>query len=507
MQQIQLWGRGFKGKSVNSTAQRRINLYAEQPQEADGGAFILYSRPGSATLTRTFSGSAYVPATPACGLIVVNYRQTSGAYTEYGTSYREVHTEGWDFGRTLTEIFPSSSVTAPGPAFMDMAFNGNVVFAVNGTTGWWCPVNSPTSGIEANTIPGAFPWEGATSVTFLANRIIVNYPPVAGRFCWSPLNAFSGATWSGTDFANAESSPDALVAVRAYRGELLLFGTGTIEFWTPDATTTFSNIKGTTQQWGLVAQKSVQELGESMFFLGTTASGHPQICELRGYEVRPISTPDVEHVLVNDGLELSRASSSAFTIAGHRFYVLNLANTSLVWDATSNTWCEWQTDGKRWCIEFVAQGYNELLATDYRDGRVYTLDADTLTDGGQPFLKEFQSRHLFKNGDRQTLWELWIDLEQASTIAGIESSSPFTPTTWPPDTLMVFAQTQQLMLQISRDGGHTWGNEMWTTLGAIGQYLQRAVWRRLGRARDFTMRLRIADAVKVVMVRASVRVG
>jgi hypothetical protein len=60
------------------------------------------------------------------------------------------------------------------------------------------------------------------------------------------------------------------------------------------------------------------------------------------------------------------------------------------------------------------------------------------------------------------------------------------------------------MLQISRDGGHTWGKELWTTFGKIGQYLSRAEWRRLGMSRDWLFKLRITDPVKVVMIAAIV---
>lgn len=57
----------------------------------------------------------------------------------------------------------------------------------------------------------------------------------------------------------------------------------------------------------------------------------------------------------------------------------------------------------------------------------------------------------------------------------------------------------QAVLQISVDNGHTFGNELWTNMGAIGKYLTRAVWRRLGMALDFVFKIRVADPVKVVI--------
>lgn len=57
----------------------------------------------------------------------------------------------------------------------------------------------------------------------------------------------------------------------------------------------------------------------------------------------------------------------------------------------------------------------------------------------------------------------------------------------------------QVMLQISKNNGATWGTELWKDLGALGNYLTRVVWRRLGIARDWLFKLRITDPVKVVL--------
>ena len=47
----------------------------------------------------------------------------------------------------------------------------------------------------------------------------------------------------------------------------------------------------------------------------------------------------------------------------------------------------------------------------------------------------------------------------------------------------------------SEDGGRTWSNELWTTAGAIGEYRQRAEWRRLGRGRDWVFEVSSSDPV------------
>jgi hypothetical protein len=62
------------------------------------------------------------------------------------------------------------------------------------------------------------------------------------------------------------------------------------------------------------------------------------------------------------------------------------------------------------------------------------------------------------------------------------------------------------MMRYSKDGGHTWSTELWATMGAIGNYLTRCIWQRLGRARDWVFELAISDPVKVVIINAGLRV-
>jgi hypothetical protein len=67
--------------------------------------------------------------------------------------------------------------------------------------------------------------------------------------------------------------------------------------------------------------------------------------------------------------------------------------------------------------------------------------------------------------------------------------------------------TPQVMLQWSTDHGHTWSNEHWIESGPIGAYRWRAIWRRLGRARDMVFRVVISDPVKIALIDAYVDVA
>jgi hypothetical protein len=63
----------------------------------------------------------------------------------------------------------------------------------------------------------------------------------------------------------------------------------------------------------------------------------------------------------------------------------------------------------------------------------------------------------------------------------------------------------QAMLRWSDDGGHTWSNEHWASMGKIGEYGFRTFWRRLGmtqKLRDRVYEVSGSDPVKIAIMGA-----
>jgi hypothetical protein len=63
----------------------------------------------------------------------------------------------------------------------------------------------------------------------------------------------------------------------------------------------------------------------------------------------------------------------------------------------------------------------------------------------------------------------------------------------------------QVMLRWSDDGGHTWSNEHWASMGKLGQYGTRVIWRRLGMTtdlRDRVYEVSGSDPVKIAIMGA-----
>jgi hypothetical protein len=68
----------------------------------------------------------------------------------------------------------------------------------------------------------------------------------------------------------------------------------------------------------------------------------------------------------------------------------------------------------------------------------------------------------------------------------------------------------QVMLRWSDDGGHTWSNEHWQSMGTKGAYGTRVFWRRLGmtlKLRDRVYEVSGTDPVKIAIMGAELHMS
>jgi hypothetical protein len=476
---VPLFGVGTKGRSPEVSAQRRINMYTEQPSDQDKSGSVLYSRPGlSPAIFR--NNAAGFGGGPFRGVIVAQRVLSAGLPTQrtvdivFGAigANAVVSFNNPDRFLVATDVFQTSS----GP--MVYADNGTQILGVDGRSAYACDYS--VGGFTQTDLAGSvanLP-AGATSVCAIASRFVINDPSNKGRFWWSaPLDYTS---WSGLDFATAESFPDPLEAVHAFRGELILFGSMTTEFWAP-VTDGFARTGGSGVDWGLVSQQTIAEVDGSLFFLGRNAGSDAKVVALRGYQAQPVSTPEVERDI--NANFTGPVSACVIRKSGATFYVLRTAARTWAMNSATGEWSEWQTGDENFCGKFSFFAYGRQSVTDATTATVYEVDSEAYVDGDVSMVREVTSRHVFHDMERMTVWELRLDVETGASDGS------------------------EIMLQVSRDGGRTFGDELWESLGEIGQYLLPVTWKRLGRSRDFVFRFRVTDPVKVVIIGAALRLA
>ena len=477
-QTVPLFGIGVGTKSSNVSAQMRTNLYVESYPDPDKSQYALFPRPGLTLFANSFLSN--LPARCA-----VTDSLNSGG-TELAAFVQGTFLNVYNSAGTLTQQGGPLS-TSSGP--VRAATIGTVSVMVDGTNGYFYDTSIGGASF-AQILDPNFP-QTSPSVAACASRIVAVDPSNIGRFRWS--NAGDATTWNALDWATAESSPDPLSAVFEISGQLLLFGTQTIEFWSPTATGAanqqpYQRVGAANIPWGTTAIDTIRRCNDKVLFLGRNQGGNRQVVALSGYTAQVVSTPDVEYALSKyTNTELDAAVSWFTVITGHSFYGINLPDATWVFDLLTGTWAKWTTGSSRFAGQYTLPAFGKVLISDVTTRNIYYLDPDNYTDNGTSITREVVSRHAWANLARMSLRELRIDCETGVGLNTGQGSDP------------------QIMLQWSKDGGHIWGNEVWCSLGKIGQYLVTPVWRNLGRARDWLFRVRVTDPVKVVIIGAAAK--
>lgn len=461
--QIPLLGLGLQGRSLNLSAQRRLNLYIEIDPEGDKSKVSAHPTPGLALFVD-------LGDTPVRGKHSVG----DFLYVVHRGTFYEINNAA---------VATSRGTMSTTSGRVSMADNGVEVFVADGITKGYV-YNLTTLAFTAVSDADAVI---SDTVTFLDGYFVVSKTN-SGQFNFS--DAYAGLVWQSTSFATAEANPDKLIAVLGANSMLALFGEFTMEVWQNAGTSPvpFARVQGATHEWGLAARWSLCKFDESGIFLGRNRLGQVSVMKLAGLQITRVSPPDLDY-LINGYSAFADASGFTYMLNSHPMYQLNFpaAGKSWLYDGRTNAWSELESAGiTRHRAEMSSQHLGNIRVADYSNGKIYTLSPSVYTDNGAAIAREIESGHSYGTEYNSLFMsELRLDMETGVGLATGQGTDP------------------QVMLQISHDGGHTWGVERWASAGKIGKYLARVRWRRLGRTRDSVFKIRVTDPVKVVLLGAA----
>lgn len=455
-----LFGTGQQGKSPSITAQRRINCYYEYTPDGDKTRISIIGFPGK-SLFVNFGD------TPIRGLHVP--QAGDYLYVVHRGTFWSVNNAG-----VMTNL--GSLNTTSGRVSIDD--NGTEIQIVDGTNGWIYNTNTL---VFSKITDVDFPANPITNC-FDSGRILNSFLN-SGRFYGS--QAYAASSYLGTDFATAESQPDYLQRVFSVSGQIVLFGSRSIEFWTNAGLSGFPYLRigGTNTDFGLAATWSLAKFMGTVAFLSQVRIGEVIVAILNGYIVQRISTLEIEFI-INNYISVTDATGLSYTLGGHPMYQINFpsAGTTWLYDGSTKLWSELKSNRlNRDRGEISAYFQNNRLISDYSNGIIYKLDPNLYTENGDIIRMEITSRHLFNEGKRITLTALQIDGDMGEGLVSGQGSDP------------------QLILSFSVDQGHSFGNEIFVPMGKIGNYMHRARLRRIGSSRDWVIKIVITDPVKRII--------
>ena len=399
---------------------------------------------------------------------------------------------------------------------IDEAYNATLIGTIDTTTGP-CQISynrSPTDGIFAFIVDGLEryyyvpatdtfteisytdgPWRGASCCDVIDNYNIYNEVGTNNWACTDISSPYSTAAYYGTK----DGEPDPIICVIADHRQVYLMGDQTTEVWVDVGsqisgltTFPFARISGTMLQHGCAAFNSVWQFEEQIMFVSQDARGQGVIGAIQGYTFVRLSNHAVEQTLMN--VKLSDAIAYTYRLEGHEFYVVTFPSIDLTWvyDLTTKAWHKWlswdnQTGYHRHRSNCGAFFGNYYLVGDYENGKIYQLNNEVYTDNGNTIRRLRRCPHLVSDLQRQYFAEMQIQFQPGVGLQTGQGDDP------------------QSMLRWSSDGGSTWSNEHWVTIGKVGKYNNRAIWRRLGWARDRIYEVVVSDPIKAVIVSANLK--
>jgi Phage stabilisation protein len=417
--------------------------------------------------------ATYTVATVAAGVVTGLTTVSNGVYTVVPGTPSQTTTSGNGTGLTLTLTFGTGTGST-----------GSYVVSTSQTV-----ASTSLYALNFSVMPSNDgPFTGADVVDVVDNYFVYNRPNTQQWGSTSPLSPISPSL----SFSSKDGAPDNLVSIIVDHREVYLLGEVSSEVWVDSGLFPFpfQRIPGTSTQHGIAAKFSVARLGNSFAYVSRNIRGQAQIMMMNGYTPTRISTHAVENTLVDQYINDARAWT--YQLEGHEVYVVSFPTLDLTWafDISTGMWHKWLwVDNKnvfhrhRGNCHASFQGLN--IVGDYENGQIYQLDPNNYTDDGNEIRRVRRAPHLISDYQRQYFAELQIHFQPGVGLP--DGSAP------------------QAMCRWSDDGGSTYSNEHWTTIGVQGAYKNRAIWRRLGQSRDRIFEVVVTDPINAVITAANLK--
>lgn len=410
----------YADRSDYGEPQRQVNLYVEAGQ----GTPSRRPRPGL-VLRYTFSSGPVRASIYSEGAVGPAVFSISGA-----SAYK---------GQTLLGAMSGSSGATIASSGDEVVFTlGGAAYLWNGTA--FAPITDPD-------LPAV------KAVRFLGGRF---YYQVQDSDQWYFSALYDAASIDGLAFATAESSPDATIGIETLGDEVWFFGSGSVEPWyqTGDANAPLQRAQGRRFERGAACAEAICALDNTLVWLGDNGQ------VLRAAETpKRVSTNPIEVMIREAGPETCKAFTTSFE--GHEFYVLTIPGKgTFALDVSTGQWAEWQTYGETtFKILTCTQVKTEAYLGD-AEGNVYTWGFGVHTDAGDLITRICSAYLPIRAGVAPNSNVCLQALTGVADATG-QGAEPI------------------VELRYS-DNGKTWSDWEPESLGLIGDFDQKAVWRRLG---------------------------
>lgn len=390
-------------------------------------------------------------------------------------------------GMKLYEIFADGSAIERGSVASD---NNPAVICTNGDGGQQLGIaagdNFYAYDLLTNTLSQvAFLNGKATQAGFISGYFLV-FDIDTGTVYQSDL--YDGTTFDPLNFFQRNVQADDWNAMFVTSlGRVFLPGTKTRDSYYNAGTfpIPFAPAQSGIQPEGCAATFSVCQCGSRVAWLGTTAEGGYKVYAAAGYEGVPVSDEAIDFALSRfSQSEISQATSESYTDQGHDFYLLYVGDTTFCFDFTTGEWHTRRTfldavSGQLgpWRARWHCFAFNKHLWLDANTGVYYESDIEFPTDVDGLLIQRVRTSPSICKG-MQVLDIGDIELKMQTGVSNANAPGDFA----------------MILLEISYDGGMTWGPQRAAEVGRKGDYV-RVRWQMNGSGRDVAFRVTMSDPI------------
>lgn len=299
-------------------------------------------------------------------------------------------------------------------------------------------------------------------------------------------------------YFNAESSSDKVTAVYSVGSLLTLYGPSSIEFWQrgdAESSQTWQRTSYTiNKEQGLEAKYSLASVNQTQFCIGTGKANAKCILMIDGTKVSKISEEWLDRILNEN--EISNTRAWTYSKNNHSFYLFTIGNETYCYDIMTGEWHirssrNFYTSKNKPYMPLYAVWFNNKIITGCcENGNLYILDdnyyrEDFNDKDSLPLYRVRQTPVVTANYRPFTIFELSLECNAGS--------------------MEYYDHDAKALLQISNDGGNTFGNVIESSLGRRGEYWARLRWLNLGMVRQCVLKVMFSEDSDFVISDSSIR--
>lgn len=452
-------GDSFVSSAKDLSSQYTKNMMAVPAPNSLTDTAALYSFPGQ----KLFSSGAVDEADRGI------YRQTFKGL-------------GWKVSGSTLYSFDSSGTqtnrgTLAGGGLVSMSDNGNVLFIVSGTAAY------EHDGATLSTVSLSFT---PIQVDYLNSQFILLaddstiYIGDVGTTNFNAVNSF-----------RAESSSDEMVGIKVFNQFLFNMGTGTVEPWenTGTGNPPFERMNGAIiESVGLANKDAVSDTSDALYFLGSDKIPYRVV----NFQAQKLTDGNPGIAELFSGYDKDTAFCEALKLYGQDVILYYFPSDEKVWGVAQQTglWFEldYDVNSSLYKGKTTARLFDKDLIGDRENGNIYELDTATYQNNDTPMVRE----RVFRPMAGETIGAPRANLQMRLIQFAIETG------------VGVSDDNPQVMVSFSTDGGRSFSNERWISIGEEGDYINRVETYSNRKFKDLTVKMRYVENTRYSLYDAAI---